>query len=191
MANDPAGWATVLETWCAANVPAGTPVIWDNEPRAGRLEPPLVILSGPHQMVQTGPDELVYEGDAIPVVKSPRRVLYSVRVTNRTQIPRAGVAANYVEAIRQDLARPLRREALKAADMGFVTASTIRRFDAGFDDRVESIAAMDVWFSVVFIARAAADADSPGWIETVAVSSDLEEAGSPPNVTDEIIGPVP
>lgn len=191
MPNDPASWAPVLEQWCVANVPAGTAIIWDNDPRPARLEPPIVILSGPHEMVQDGPDELVYEGDAVPVVKSQRRVQYSVRVVNRIQFPRAQLAVNFVEALRQDLARPARREALRAADMGLVRTSNIRRLDAVWDDRHESIAVMDVWFAVVYVARAAVSEDSPGWIETVAVSSELEETSTPPNVVDLEIGPVP
>ena len=177
MASEYSTWATTLAAWASANLPATVPVIHENDPRPARVEGPVCIISGPHELVQDGPDWVTYEDGSegqVPTVQSPRRGNWTFRIVTRSQLPRDSQAGMLLEDMRQDLARPARRAALKAANMGFIRASQVLRMDTRWDDRYESVASMGVWFALVYVGRAAADTDADGQIDTVVASSDLD-----------------
>lgn len=170
--------------------PGAMPILWDNDPMPSWIGPLACYVAGPLELVPDGVDWVTYDRTGplpVPVVNSPRRALYQVRVVGRSQTPRDGQAASWLEIARQALRLPAQRAALQAANLGLVRAGSVLRADRMFDDRAESVATMEVWFNVVFVGNLPTSGASPGVIETVGLSSELEETAV--NVSDLVVGP--
>ncbi len=174
-------WRDALKDWVQGST--GLVAIWENEPRPARLEKPMAILSGPHSVEQDSPDWLTW-ADGVPTVVAPRRLMFSLRVVNRTQTPDVR-AQRYVELARMSLALPATRRLLKAAMLAYVRASTIKQMDVEYDDRMESVASLDLWFNGHMDTEAPTGVDE-GTIETVGITS---EFGANVDVTDELLDP--
>lgn len=181
-------WQAAIRSW--AEVSTGRPVLWENEKRPHSPKfTAFVILSGPHSVDQAGEDWVAYDTDGAPTVEARRELVYHLRVVSRSQAP-DDKAGRYAELARKGLSLPAIRRALSAAGLAPAVAGSIRLMDAPFDDREESIASFEVRFNAVESDAPATAPDAEGVIEHVALTSDLDPAGTPPNVAGDVLPPL-
>lgn len=188
-------WQDALKVW--AQNATGLVFVWEDERRPHLMaNQPYGILSGPSSVRVQGRDWLTHTPgpgtELFPEVRAPRAVTYGVRVVSRDQ--RAdNKAGRYLELARMALRLPVPRALLSVAGMGLATVSEIRQFpgDTTFDDRVESVASMDLTFNVVATDGGVSDQDA-GRIDTVGLTSEiqagLQPPETPPNIEDETVG---
>jgi hypothetical protein len=97
-----------------------------------------------------------------------------------------------IQRIRSGLWMPSTQAAFLAANLGLVRVLPTVKASARYDDRIHSIATMDVEFSTVMTDE---DPVFVGWIEKIELTSHVtanEELDVPPNFTDVLIpGPAP
>lgn len=175
------------------------PVAWMNDERPMQLKlPARVELDGPHSVDQVGEDWVTYaesigaepaipDGDMIPTVNGNRLFTVTIRVVSRQQ-SRNGNALVLVERLRSSLKKPSTLARFQAANLAIVRMSKVAEYDQEFDQRVESIHAVELRMGTTV-----QDSDSTaGRIKAFTLTSHLSgedgaELPSPPNVTDLLI----
>lgn len=183
-------WGDALRVWAVAST--GLYWLWENEPRPHVVHP-FGILSGP-DVDMVAPDWIadvtqetspgVFE--SLPQPIGVRVGTYGIRVVTRDQSPDAQ-AGRYLELARMSLMLPQVRQSFQVAGMTVSSVGPIRRFDATHENRVQSVAAMDLVLNL--IPRDVGPGPDQGYIATVGVTSDLRPLPTPPNIEDEPIGP--
>lgn len=167
----------------------GLPTAWRNKPATMQVKLPARIeLDGPTLIEQRGQDWLMHEDESatqvLPTVVGNREFLVTIRAVGRSQ---AGNSRGqyWIERLRASLKKPSVLLAFQDANIAVVNAGPTAQYDAPFDNRVESIAAMEVRFATTI-----AETDEP--VDAIAAArltshvADAvgEELPAPPNLED-------
>lgn len=184
---------TVLLAW--VKTATGMPGAWRDKPGTMQVKLPARIeLDGPTLIEQRGQDWLIYEDDDVdpdadptvtPTVVGNREFLVTVRSVGRSQEGNSR-GQYWIERLRASLKKPSVLEAFREANIAVVMAGPTHQYNAPFDNRVESIAAMEVRFATT-IAEQDTAADTIGH---AVVTSHVQgvtgtELPSPPNLDEE------
>jgi hypothetical protein len=176
-----------LEAWARAQT--GLPAAWRNKPATMQIKLPARIeLDGPTLIESPGQDWLMHEDasdtQVQPTVVGNREFTVTIRAVGRSQ---AGNSRGqfWIERLRASLKKPSVLALFQDANIAVVTAGPTAQYDAAFDNRVESIAAMEVRFATT-IAETDELADA---IAGTRLTSHIQDtAGTelpvPPNVED-------
>ncbi len=169
----------------------GIKAIWMNQARQNIPKPfvTLQIIS----MRSIGEDEVRYETELlndpgheeVPTVAGLRQITIRVIAYSRDQ--RAGLdGVFFIEKARSSLWRPTIKTALQTAGIGYVSDQPLISQDASFDQRYESICAMDVTFNVAYNLTNAED--ETGYIDKAEMTSDITGLASELQIDHEIFG---
>lgn len=157
-----ATYKTAIKTWIEAQANGAT-LQWRDEPGVWQAKPRIrAHLSGDDDL---GVDWLSWDldgelpagADYVPTVNGNRELLLSLVCETRDQtVP----AIDYLRKIRTSVKKPSVKAVLSAA--GLVVTSTERTIDLDdwTDDRIESMAQLDVHLAAVVQERDEAEADS-------------------------------
>jgi hypothetical protein len=177
MMDFPAYEAAML-AWVEAQAPAGLDLTAQFRNRQGGWQSKTRALLNVHTSRSVGVDKLRHQqdvtlpegADLVPTVTGERQLTLSVLVQSRDQ--RSDQTARYVlEKLRTSLAKPSVLQAFRAAKLGFSRAEAIVDLDRHLDDRIESMASMDVHFNAVVNERDTAEAD--GFPERAGIAAEL------------------
>ena len=179
-----------IKAWLAAIT--GLVVVWENEPRPSILrQAGFCILGTPTGITALGQDfvqEEVTGDDISPVVVGQRVFTVPIRAISRSQSP-ANTGRTHLEKARLSLKMPSVLEHFQTHSMAIVRADKIVQYDAPFDERVESIASMEVTFAAT---ATMTDPEVLGSIHTISVGSTLKQPNgstdvpTPPQLDGEI-----
>jgi hypothetical protein len=173
---DIATFKNAIKAW--VEVQAGISAQWRDEQGGwqGKTRARLHL----HSSRSVGVDFLYHEQDQslpagedyVPTVMGNREITLSIKVESRDQDGN-GVAIWYLEKLRTSLRKPSVRAGLYEAGLSFSTVETPQDLDKWLDDRIESVAVMDVHFNAAVNERDADEATS--FVETTEIGSTLTD----------------
>ncbi len=165
----------------------GLTVVWENEKRPHLLRDAFGILSTPSEVTSVGQDYYrettsVDPDEIDPEVVGQRVFQVGCRVVSRSQTANK-TARWYTERARLSLKFPTVLTAFQTAGIAVVNALPTFQFDAPWDQRFESISAFNLLLATT---ATLTDSTPVGTIGTIAVSSNVAPAPTPPNLDDEL-----
>ena len=159
---------------------AGVVAVWRNEarpftPKARALLNIIASGSLGVDQLRWAQDTTIAAGeDFVPTVSGNRLFTLSILVQSRDQRPECE-ASWYLEKLRTSLHKPSVQDAFRAAKIAYQTTEPLQPLDETRDDRVESIAQLDVHFGAAVNER---DTDEGGsFVERVEVTGNLTTPG--------------
>lgn len=182
--------------WVTASLPATIPISWAGEPGTMQAKLPARIeLDGPTMIVPIGQDWLMHEDasatEVTPTVVGNRELTIVVRAIGRSSAPNSR-GQFWIERLRASLKKPSVLAAFQEANIAIVNAGPTAQYNAPNDNRVESIAAMEVRFATT-ISEADETGDAIASVKLTSHVSDTSgvELDVPPNYVDlQIPAPV-
>lgn len=176
-----------IRQWAADGT--GLPVSWAGEAGTMQLKMPARIeIDGPTMIVPVGQDWLLHENEGTtkvtPTVVGNRELTVVVRAVSRSAAPN-NRGQFWIERLRASLKKPSVLATFADANIAIVNAGSTAQYNAPNDNRVESIAAMEVRFATTISeADEAGDAIAGTRLTSHFEGADGEELDVPPNVVN-------
>lgn len=185
---------SAIQWW--AGQQSGLPTYWVGAPQPMQLKP-RIELDGPVSIEPRGQDWLMWENGSdpdnpavVPTVVGNRELTVIVRAIGRSST--GNLRAQYwLERLRASLKFPTILDHFHSNGLAVVRCGNTAQYDAELDNRIESVAAMELRFATT-IAETDTTADT---IAAVTMSSAVEDPAGvplpvPPNLDNETIGSI-